>query len=306
MPIELKNVFYTYNIHTPNEKDALNDISTIFNDNCFTALIGRTGSGKSTLIEHLNALKIPTSGIININNYLIDMSIKYKSNNKIDIHDLKKKHKKKLKNIKELRKKVGLVFQFPEYQLFADTVLKDVSYGPKNFNMDEDSALKASKEALSLVGLDESFYSRSPFELSGGEKRRVAIASILAVKPEILVLDEPTVGLDAQAENNLMDLLVKLHSQGTSIILATHNMDLVLKYTTRVLVLNNGKIQLDTTPLELFRDKEFLNTSSLQAPKVFNFALDLINHGFNINLEKIKDCNSLADEIIRIRGNKHD
>ena len=165
--------------------------------------------------------------------------------------------------------------------------------------MKEEDAKEAAKDALSLVGLDESFYERSPFELSGGEKRRVAIAGILALKPDILVLDEPTVGLDAKSEENLMNLLISLYEKGTSIILATHNMDVVLQYAKRVIVLDQGKIKKDTTPLELFQDQDFLKTSSLEPPKVFSFALSLKEKGMDIDLTKVKDVSSLALEIVR-------
>lgn len=301
MPLNLKNLFYTYAIKTPQEKKALNDITLSFEDHCFTALIGKTGSGKSTLIQHLNALLLPTSGIVELDDHIIDMSLVYRKNGKVNQRAMKRKHRKKIKDIKEIKRKVGLVFQFPEYQLFEETVIKDVSYGPKNFGMKEEEAKEMAMESLSLVGLDESFYERSPFELSGGEKRRVAIAGILAMKPDILVLDEPTVGLDAKSEENLMDLLVSLYEKGTSIIIATHNMDVVLQYAKRAIVLENGKVVKDTTPLELFHDEEFLKTSSIEPPKVFSFALALQKNGMDIDISKVKDASSLADEIVRIK-----
>ncbi len=301
MPLNLKNLSYTYAIKTPQEKKALDDITLSFEDHCFTALIGKTGSGKSTLIQHLNALLLPTSGIVELNDHVIDMSLVYRKNGKINQRAMKRKHKKKIKDIKEIRRKVGLVFQFPEYQLFEETVIKDVSYGPKNFGMKEEEAKEMAMESLSLVGLDESFYERSPFELSGGEKRRVAIAGILAMQPDILVLDEPTVGLDAKSEETLMNLLVSLYEKGTSIIIATHNMDVVLQYAKRAIVLDNGKVVKDTTPLDLFHDEEFLKTSSIEPPKVFSFALALQKNGMDIDISKVKDATSLADEIVRIK-----
>ncbi len=301
MPLNLKNLSYTYAIKTPQEKKALDDVTLSFEDHCFTALIGKTGSGKSTLIQHLNALLLPTSGIVELDDHIIDMSLVYRKNGKINQRAMKKKHKKKIKDIKEIRRKVGLVFQFPEYQLFEETVIKDVSYGPKNFGMKEEEAKEMAMESLSLVGLDESFYERSPFELSGGEKRRVAIAGILAMQPDILVLDEPTVGLDAKSEETLMNLLVSLYEKGTSIIIATHNMDVVLQYAKRAIVLDNGKVVKDTTPLDLFHDEEFLKTSSIEPPKVFSFALALQKNGMDIDISRVKDATSLADEIVRIK-----
>ena len=305
MPIELEHVTHIYSAGSPFAKTALDDISLSFDKDTFTALIGKTGSGKSTLIQHLNALLLPTNGIVKINDHVIDMTLIYKKNGKVNVRAMKKKHKKKIKDIKTVRKNVGIVFQFPEYQLFAETVIKDVSYGPKNFGESEEEAIKSAKEALALVGLNKTFYDRSPFELSGGEKRRVAIAGILAFKPNVLVLDEPTVGLDAKSEENLMSLLVKLHNSGTQIILATHNMDVVLRYAKRVIVLEKGKIAIDTDPLSLFQNKEFLSTSSLEPPKVFSFAMSLKSRGVNIDLTKVKDTDSLALEIIRARKEKN-
>ena len=303
MPVTIEHLYHTYDEGLPSQQNALKDINLLFNDHCFTALIGQTGSGKSTLIQHLNGLLLPTSGKISINNYLIDMTLVYKKKRDalvVNKRAMRKKQKMKLKDVKTLRKKVGVVFQFPEYQLFEDTVIKDVSYGPKNFGLSEEESSEAAKKALELVGLDSSYYERTPFALSGGEKRRVAIAGIIALKPEILVLDEPTVGLDAEGENRLLNLIKQIHDSGTSIILATHNMDVVLKYCDRAIVLDQGEIASDTTPLKLFQDHEFLKHSSLEPPKVFSFALKLKEH-LPIDLTKIKDVHSLAEEIIRIK-----
>lgn len=303
MPITLENIFYTYNQHLPSERQALDDVSLVFEDHCFTALIGRTGSGKSTLIQHLNGLLLPTSGKLDVNGYVIDMSLVYKKDTKtIDEKAMKKKHKAKQRDIKTLRKRVGLVFQFPEYQIFEETVLKDVCFGPKNFGKTEEEAQLESKRALALVGLDKSFYERSPFELSGGEKRRVAIAGILAMKPDVLVLDEPTVGLDRASEDNLLSLLEKISESGTSIILATHDMDVVLKCCDRAIVLDKGKVVSDSTPLELFQNMTFLSDSSIEPPMVFSFAKKLIENGLAIDISKVKDSVSLAKEIVRVKG----
>ncbi len=309
MPIRLENLYFSYNAYSKYARQALDDINLEFQDNSFTCLIGKTGSGKSTLIQQLNALLIPTSGKVSVDDYIVDMSLEYKHKKDPNLkivseRKMKKKHKKKLKNIKDLRKKVGLVFQFPEYQIFEETVLKDVSYGPKNFGVSAEEAIKVSKEALSLVGIDSSYYERSPFELSGGEKRRIAIAGILALKPSILVLDEPTVGLDKGGEENLLNLLTTIKNSGVSIIVATHDMDVVLKYADRAIVLDKGKVIHDSTPLELFQNENFLVNSSLQPPKVFSFAQKLIANGVNVDLTKIKDSQSLASEIARIKGEK--
>lgn len=304
MPIKVEHLFYTYDRNRPSERKALEDISLFFQDQCFSALIGRTGSGKSTLIQQLNGLLLPTSGKIEVGSYVIDMSLEYKEKKGVRVVDerkMKKKRKKKLKDVKSLRQKVGLVFQFPEYQIFEESVIKDVMFGPKNFGEDDETARKQAEEALSLVGLDSSFYERSPFELSGGEKRRVAIAGIIAMKPEVLILDEPTVGLDKEGETRLMNLLSTISSSKTSIIIATHNMDLVLKYCDRAIVLNYGKVVSDSTPLELFQNIDFLKHSSIEPPKVFSFAMSLKDKGMNIDLSKVKDVDTLADEIVRAR-----
>lgn len=307
MPINIEHLYHTYDLNLPSKQEALKDINYIFEDHCFTALIGQTGSGKSTLIQHLNGLLVPTSGKLTINDYTIDISLVYKNKKGkmiVDERAMKKKRKAKLKDIKTLRKRVGLVFQFPEYQLFEDTVIKDVSYGPKNFGMSDQDALEASKAALNLVGIDSSYYERSPFELSGGEKRRVAIAGIIAMKPDILVLDEPTVGLDASGEELLLSLINNIYEQNTSLIIATHNMDIVLKCCKKAIVLDKGRIVKSGTPLELFQDESFLASSSLEPPKVISFALELKKRGLPINLDAVKDVKSLAREIIRARGER--
>lgn len=304
MAIQLENVFYTYDLGSRNAKEALKDINLVFEDHGFTALIGKTGSGKSTLIQQLNGLLLPTSGKVRVDDFLLDMSLVYKTRKGLKVVDaraMKKKHRKKIKDVKGLRKKVGLVFQFPEYQLFETTVLEDVCYGPKNFGSSKEESEVLAKEALSLVQIDSSYYSRSPFELSGGEKRRVAIAGILAMKPQVLVLDEPTVGLDCQGRESLMKLLETIHEQGTSILLSTHDMDVVLKYCRKAVVLDQGEILAVSTPLELFQNAEFMAKTALEPPKVFSFALELRNKGMDLDLSKVKDVPSLAEEILQKR-----
>ena len=304
MSIKIEHLYYTYDIHRPSERKALQDISLLFPDHCFSSLIGRTGSGKSTLIQQMNGLLLPTSGKIEVGSYVIDMSLEYKEKKGeriVDEKKMRKKQKKKLKDVKSLRKRVGLVFQFPEYQIFEETVIKDVMFGPRNFGAEESEARKQAETALTLVGLDSSFYERSPFELSGGEKRRVAIAGIIAMKPEVLILDEPTVGLDSAGEERLMNLLERISKENTSIIIATHNMDLVLKYCDRAIVLNYGKVVRDSTPLELFQDIDFLKHSSIEPPKVFSFAMKLKENGLDIDLSHVKDTESLAMEIVKAK-----
>lgn len=288
MSIEIKNLYFDYNRNTPFASHALKNINIEMGDRFFIALIGETGSGKSTLVQHLNGLLWPSSGTLKIDEFFID-------------GDNKKLQKKKKKGIKNLRSHVGLVFQFPEYQLFESTVLKDVLFGPKNFKIKEDEAKKIAKESLELVGLDESYYDRPPFELSGGEKRRVAIAGIIALKPKILVLDEPTAGLDPQGEKEMMDLFLKIYENGTNIILVTHNMDIVLKYAKKVVVMDQGEVKRFDEPLNLFQDDKFLSSVAIEPPLVFKTALNLKKNGLNIDLNAIKDIKSLAQEIAKVK-----
>ena len=220
MPIDFSSVYYTYSPKTPLAYEALKGINLHIDSGEFVALVGRTGCGKSTLVSHINALLTPSKGEVRVDEF-------------VSSPDKKRRSKK----ISPLRKKVGLVFQFPEYQLFEKTVLDDVAFGAKNFGKSKEEAIEDAKVALSLVGLGERFYDRSPFELSGGEKRRAAIAGILAIKPDYLVVDEPTAGLDPLGAKEMMDLFDEIHSKGTTLILVTHDMSLVLKHCSRVIVM---------------------------------------------------------------------
>ena len=282
MPISLQNVSYVYNPKTPMEKKALEGVNLEIKEGSFTALVGRTGCGKSTLIQHLNALLHPSEGLV-----LID-----------DFHNDANK-KRRDKKTTPLRKNVGLVFQFPEYQLFEETVEKDVAFGPKNFGASKEEALEKAHEALLQVGLDESFFTRSPFELSGGEKRRVAIAGILAIHPKYLVVDEPTAGLDPMGAKEMMDLFESVHAAGTTLILVTHDMDIVLSYCTDVVVLDEGKIVKTCKPSDLFG--EAVERYSLQTPALYSFASRLEQRGMSIDHDALHDVASLADEIVKGR-----
>ncbi len=278
MPINFDSVSFVYAPKTPMEKRALCDVSLSIQEGSFTALVGRTGCGKSTLVQHLNALLNPSSGTVAIDEFI-------NASNK----------KERTKKTKPLRQKVGLVFQFPEYQLFEETVEKDVAFGPKNFGDDKETALKKAHEALRLVGLDESFDARSPFELSGGEKRRVAIAGILAIKPKYLVVDEPTAGLDPSGAKEIMDLFKTIHEQGTTVILVTHDMDIVLEYCTDVIVLDDGKVAKICKPKELFH--EDVESYSLREPALYRLIRGLQSKGYSFDLEGIRDVASLAKQI---------
>ena len=281
MPIKIKHVSFSYLTKTPNQVEALDDVSFEIKDHSITALIGHTGSGKSTLIQLLNALMIPSSGEIEVDDFLI-------TNNK-----------RKNKRIKELRKHIASIFQFPEYQLFEETVEKDVAFGLKNYGVKEDIAIQKAHAALSQVGLDESFYKRSPFELSGGEKRRVAIAGILILNPDILVLDEPTAGLDPQGTKIVLDLIKKLHNDGKTIILVTHDMNIVLNYATDVVVLKGGKLAFEGSPQELF--KLTSDDLALDVPPLYAFAKTLLDNGLDIKIENIHTLDDLFKEIERVK-----
>ena len=281
MSIKFENVFHIYAKKTPFETLGLNDINLTIDGYSFVALVGHTGSGKSTLIQHMNGLLLPDKGRILVNDY--------------EILPQKKKNKK----IKQIRQEIGVVFQFPEYQLFEDTVLKDVAFGPRNFGVDQKEAQERAKKAILAVGLNETYFERSPFELSGGEKRRVAIAGIIALQPNVLILDEPTAGLDPQGTKNMMHLFKMIMKQGTTIIMVTHDMDLVLEYADHVIVMKDGKIIKETSPHELFQSEDYKDLS-LDYPRVFEFASNLKKHGLNIDISKIKNVDDLALEIKRV------
>lgn len=261
MGIHLQEVSYTYQAGTPFEGRALFGVDLEIVDGSYTALIGHTGSGKSTILQLLNGLNIPTSGSVIVD----DMVINATSDKK---------------GIKQVRKKVGLVFQFPESQVFDETVLKDVAFGPQNFGIPQEEAEKIAREKLALVGISEELFERSPFELSGGQMRRVAIAGILAMEPNVLVLDEPTAGLDPAGRQELMDIFKQLHANGMTIVLVTHLMDDVANYADWVYVMEKGKLIRSGKPRDVFQEVEFLETIQLGVPKITKFAANLERRGF--------------------------
>ncbi|MFR7799186.1 MAG: energy-coupling factor transporter ATPase [Streptococcus thermophilus] len=262
MGISLENVSYIYQEGTPFEGRALFELTTTIKDGSYTAFIGHTGSGKSTIMQLLNGLYIPTSGQVQVDDTIITSQSKNK-------------------DIKPIRKKVGLVFQFPESQLFAETVLEDVAFGPQNFGVSKEEAEQRAIESLKLVGLPEEFHGQNPFDLSGGQMRRVAIAGILAMQPDILVLDEPTAGLDPQGRKELMSLFKQLHLSGITIVLVTHLMDDVADYATAVNVMEKGRLVLSGTPKDVFQKVAFLKEKQLGVPKITEFALQLQEKGYS-------------------------
>lgn len=264
MGITLQNVDYTYQEGTPFEGRALFDINLAITDGSYTAFIGHTGSGKSTIMQLLNGLNIPTKGTV----FVDDIAITSVSKNK---------------DIKSVRQKVGLVFQFPESQLFEETVLKDVAFGPQNFGVSKSDAENLARQKLALVGITEDLFHKNPFELSGGQMRRVAIAGILAMEPNILVLDEPTAGLDPKGRRELMTLFKTLHQEGMTIVLVTHLMDDVANYADAVNVLEAGKLVMSGKPADIFQQVDFLKSKQLGVPKITKFAHNLVKRGLDIN-----------------------
>lgn len=262
MGIYLENVSYTYQSGTPFERRALFDMTVTIKDGSYTAFIGHTGSGKSTIMQLLNGLYLPTSGQVKVDDTIINSQSKNKE-------------------IKPIRKKVGLVFQFPESQLFAETVLEDIAFGPQNFGVSKEEAEQRALESLRLVGLSDELRDQNPFDLSGGQMRRVAIAGILAMQPDILVLDEPTAGLDPQGRKKLMSLFKQLHLSGITIVLVTHLMDDVADYATAVNVMEKGRLVLSGTPKDVFQKVAFLKEKQLGVPKITEFALQLQEKGYS-------------------------
>ena len=275
MGIILDNVSYTYQEGTPFASAALSDVSLSIEDGSYTAIIGHTGSGKSTILQLLNGLLVPTEGSVRVFDTLITST----SVNK---------------QIRQIRKQVGLVFQFAENQIFEETVLKDVAFGPQNFGVSVEDAEAIAREKLALVGIDESLFERSPFELSGGQMRRVAIAGILAMEPSILVLDEPTAGLDPIGRKELMTLFKKLHQDGITIVLVTHLMDDVAEFADQVYVMEKGRLVKSGAPSLVFQNLEFMENIQLGVPKITRFAQRLADRGVSfkqmpITIEEFKE-----------------
>ena len=280
MSIQFKQVEHIYNAKSPFAYAALKNVNLSLPTGRVTAIIGETGSGKSTLVQHLNALLIPTGGEIEI------MGTKIMANTKP-------------KNVKALRKQVGLVFQFPEYQLFEETIARDIAFGPKNFGVSEEDASQLAKEMLNLVGLDDTYLERSPFELSGGQKRRVAIAGIMAIDPDVLVLDEPTAGLDPQGAQEMMQLFKRMNTEfNKTVFIVSHDMEHVLNYCDDVLVMKDGSVYKYCSVKEFFAQSSILKELKINPPAVIELRDQLIERGFNIDRE-ITDMKTLAKAIAK-------
>lgn len=260
MPIKFENVNYIYNPNTSFEHEGLKNVSFEIRDNSFTAIVGHTGSGKSTLLQHFDALLKPSSGTIKIDDFVIDSQTTNK-------------------NLKPLRKKVGIVFQFSENQLFAETVVDDVMFGPINFGVSKQEAEERAKHYIKLVGLSDDILKKSPFELSGGQMRRVAIAGVLSYEPDILCLDEPAAGLDPAGREEIMQIFKEYQNSGHTIVFITHEMEDVARYAEDVLILQDGELIRHTSPQELFSDPEWLREHYLSEPDVLDMGLRLKKAG---------------------------
>lgn len=271
------HISYIYSPGTAYEKKALDDVSLTINKGEFVGIIGHTGSGKSTLIQHFNGLEKATSGTIYFDGQ--------------DIYD-------KDFNMKSLRSRIGLVFQYPEHQLFETTVLEDVKFGPKNLGLGKVEVDLRAFEAIKQVGLSEKCYDDSPFELSGGQKRRVAIAGVLAMKPEILILDEPTAGLDPRGRDEILDQIAKLHKEGLTVILVSHSMEDVAKYADRIIAMNSGKVAFDGTPKEVFRHYKELERMGLSAPQITYVMQAMKELGLDVDTD-VSTVEEAKEEILK-------
>ena len=278
MAIRFKALSYVYNKDMPYAHKALDDINLEITEGVITAIIGETGSGKSTLVEHLNALLLPTSGSLEILDYEL-------------VAD------KKIRFLKPLRKDVGLVFQFSEYQLFEETILKDVAFGPLNFGYSQEEALQRAKDALKLLNIPEELYDSSPLEISGGQKRRVAIAGIIACDPKIIVLDEPTAGLDPKGAKQLIELFIDMNrTLHKTIILVTHDNEMVYNYADETVLLHQGKVVYHGPTLKLFNDKKMIKEYDLLEPQIVTFRNLLMDKGFKLS-DEARTLEILAQEI---------
>ena len=280
MSIKIENLSHVYMPNGPFEKKALDNVSLEINDGDFVAIIGHTGSGKSTLIQHMNGLMEASSGKI----YVDDVDITEKGVKLIDV-----------------RKKVGLVFQYSEYQLFEETIEKDIAFGPRNLGIPEELIQDVVKKAMEMVGLDyETYKDKSPFDLSGGQKRRVAIAGVIAMKPKELILDEPTAGLDPKGREDILGQIKKLHDEyGMTIVLVSHSMEDVAKLAERIIVMNKGRVELEGTPREVFKEVNKLEEIGLAVPQVTYLMKELKSRGFDVS-DEIYTIDKAKEELLKL------
>lgn len=284
--IEIKNLTHIYSEGLPFEKKAIDDINLKIEENEFIGLIGHTGSGKSTFIQHLNGLLKPSSGEIIVDGMKVDKSSS---------------------NLTELRKKIGLVFQYPEYQLFEETIERDIAFGPGNLDLSEEEVLRRVRSSMDSVGLDyETYKDKSPFELSGGLKRRVAIAGVLAMEPKVLILDEPTAGLDPRGRDEILSEIKSIHEKRKiTVILVSHSMEDVAKIAERIIVMDKGKVFLDSNPREIFRNEDKLLSVGLGIPQITSLMRTLKKKGLDINEDSITVEEAKESLIKYLRGVSH-
>ena len=280
MSLEIKNVSYIYQEGSPSASRALQDVCLTVNEGEFLGIVGHTGSGKSTLIQHLNGLLKPTSGEVMVDG--------------LNINDKNAKGK-----LKELRMKVGIVFQYPEYQLFEETVEKDIAFGPQNLGLSPEDVKKRVKGAMELLNLNyEELRKQSPFDLSGGQKRKIAIAGVLAMNPKYLVLDEPTAGLDPRGREEFLELIDELHRKGMTIVMVSHSMDDMAKHAQRMIVMERGQIKLDGTPREVFSHPEELDRIGVGVPTLTRLLLELKKKGLSVQTDLIHP-EEIKNEILK-------
>ncbi|SFG11857.1 energy-coupling factor transport system ATP-binding protein [Halobacillus alkaliphilus] len=282
MDISFDKVSYTYQPNTPFEHRALDEVSFRINSGSYVAVIGHTGSGKSTLIQHLNGLLQPTSGEVKVGEYHL-------------------KANEKNKQLRKLREQVGVVFQYPEHQLFEETVAKDIAFGPQNFGVPQEEIHRRTREAVKATQIHEDLLERSPFDLSGGQMRRVAISGVLAMNPQVLVLDEPTAGLDPNGQKEIMDMFHRLHKdKQLTTILVTHSMEDALAYADHIVILNQGKVYMESAPLEIFKQQQALEDVQLDVPEVIQFVTK-VRDQLGVELEYTgQSIAELAKELTRI------
>ena len=293
MKIILKEITQTFSSNVNTDFNAVDNITLELNQGEFIGIIGPTGAGKTTLIEHFNALLVPTKGQVEFHYDWHDVNKKTQEITVEPTVRIVQKSWRKIKKINQIRKKVGIVFQFAEYQLFEETIEKDIIFGPVNIGIPKEKAKEIAKEIIEVVGLNVDYLQRSPFELSGGQKRRVALAGILAMKPDFLVFDEPTAGLDPAGTKDMMSLFRRINEAGSTVIIVTHNLDEVLEHTSRTIFIEKGKVVRDGKTLEVLSDIELLLAKEMQPPKLISIIKE-INHRHQTNLPYVKSMDELA------------
>lgn len=300
MKIKLMNISHTFESNINEKFDAISNINFDINEHEFIGIIGPTGSGKTTLIEHLNGLLIPSKGKIQFEYFIEEVDKKTNKLFRKEKIKVIKKSWRKIKNINEIRKLVGIVFQFAEYQLFEETIEKDIIFGPINMGIPREKAKEIAKEMIVKVGLDESFLQRSPFELSGGQKRRVAIAGILSMMPDILVFDEPTAGLDPDGCKEMLKLFDLLNKEGKTIVIVTHNLDDVLEHASRTIFIKEGKIIKDGNTLDILSNEKFLLENKMSVPKLISLT-NKLNQKYQISIPYTKTIDEFVELINKIK-----